>query len=443
MRPAHQANRSANIGQLHRSALLGDTNDASAGGSCGHRTHLGHQASPHRCVIAQRARHFRGTDRLLGPTLRKQAPDRRGNLRIIGRLHARPAASQWAQQAQAEPILGIVPAVGDLEPGCGGQFGKARVGVLAAVFDLHRFAFGKRDVLAADPHALCALADQEGFDAAALTDVHRVVTKAVQIEIAPDLAIEPRQQVQGELGGDAGCVVVGRFDQPGVLVQIDTDQGATVAAHGLAHRIQQFDRGSIGEIAERRAGEEHHVPPRRALRIGQAQRFGEVGAHRQHLDLRKLLGQPRGAFQQRRARDFQRRVGHHIAQALQQQFGLAAAAAAVFDHVYASADRLCDRAHAGFQQTQFGTGEVILRLLRNGFEQLRAARIVEIFRRQRLGRLRQPRQCIGGDVVRLRAQVGQRGVRALHGMGGDVQGRSLARRTPANCQRASEEKKLR
>ncbi|TCK49870.1 hypothetical protein C8F00_2318 [Xanthomonas vasicola] len=89
-RPAHQANRPANIRQLHCSALLGDTNDTSTCGRCGHRTHLRHQVAPHGSVIAQCARHFGGADRLLRLPLRKQMPDQRGNLRIIGRLHACP-----------------------------------------------------------------------------------------------------------------------------------------------------------------------------------------------------------------------------------------------------------------------------------------------------------------------------------------------------------------
>ncbi len=79
------------------------------------------------------------------------------------------------------------------------------------------------------------------------------VAEAVQIEVAADLAVQARQQVEGECSSDALHIVVGGFDQCRVLVQIDADQSQAIAAHGLAHRAQQCDGILFDEIAQRGA----------------------------------------------------------------------------------------------------------------------------------------------------------------------------------------------
>ena len=70
---------------------------------------------------------------------------------------------------------------------------------------------------------------------------------------------------------------------------------------------------------------------------------------------------------------------------MQQQAGLAAAAAAVFDHARTRAHRAGDVRHHLLQQCQFGAGGVVLGLVGDLFEQGRAVGVVEVLGRQGLG----------------------------------------------------------
>src|SRR3546814_7337955 len=80
-------------------------------------------------------------------------------------------------------------------------------------------------------------------------------------------------------------------------------------------------------------------------------------------------------------------------------------------------------------------GEVVLGLAGDLLEQLGAAAVVEVLRRQALGRLRQAGEHVAEDVVGGGMQVGQ--------LGNGIHSESLARRRPENCQRAVGGKKLR
>ena len=84
--------------------------------------------------------------------------------------------------------------------------------------------------------------------------VARTMMEIEQVEIRAQLAIEAAQHVQGELGGHAGGVVVGRFQYLFGFTQVQADQGRTVAAHLAAHLLHQPHRGLVLEIAQRRAG---------------------------------------------------------------------------------------------------------------------------------------------------------------------------------------------
>src|SRR3546814_4595318 len=87
--------------------------------------------------------------------------------------------------------------------------------------------------------------DQEGLDAAGLAQVRGAVLETVEIEVAADVAIEPRQQVERERRGDAGRVVVGGLDDVRRLLQVDAHQRAAALAHRLAHRAQQAQRFGV------------------------------------------------------------------------------------------------------------------------------------------------------------------------------------------------------
>src|SRR3546814_18709005 len=77
------------------------------------------------------------------------------------------------------------------------------VGVLVAVLDLHRLACIKVEAPPFDGHILRTAAEQEGLDAAGLEQVRGAVLEGIEIEVAADVAIEPRQQVARDRRGDA------------------------------------------------------------------------------------------------------------------------------------------------------------------------------------------------------------------------------------------------
>src|SRR3546814_6968378 len=89
--------------------------------------------------------------------------------------------------------------------------------VLVAVLDLHRLACIKVEAPPFDGHILRTAADQEGLDAAGLAQVRGAVLEGIEIEVAADVAIEPRQQVERDRRGDAGRVVVRGLDDRGRL----------------------------------------------------------------------------------------------------------------------------------------------------------------------------------------------------------------------------------
>ena len=114
--------------------------------------------------------------------------------------------------AHAEPIRRVVPAAHSLEPGAGGERGEAGVGVLVAVLDLHLLSGGEIEAPTVDGHRLRTSADQEGLDAAGVDQVPGAVLDTIQIEVAVDLALDPRQKVKRECLCDTGAAVVARRD---------------------------------------------------------------------------------------------------------------------------------------------------------------------------------------------------------------------------------------
>ena len=60
----------------------------------------------------------------------------------------------------------------------------------------------------------------------------RLVPKGAQVEVGAEFAVEPRQQVQVELGCDAGSVVVGGEKRWNLLDQVDAEQQPVARAVG-------------------------------------------------------------------------------------------------------------------------------------------------------------------------------------------------------------------
>ena len=252
------------------------------------------------------------------------------------------------------------------------------------------------------------------------------------------LAVDPRQQVEGEIARDTGGIVVGGFKDGRILLQVDADQRRALPTHLDGHRAQQGDGLELLEVAQRRSREKHHGAPRGLVRRGQVDRPSEVGADRQHVDLGELLAEVFDAGIERAAGNLHRHIADWLVERIQQQARLDAGTTAVLDQQGARPDRRGDGGRMLFENRQLGAGQVILRLRADLFKQLRTARIVEILRGDAFRRLRKPMQHVG-------AELGN----CPHGSAGWIspcgiwRHRSFPRRSPMNCQRSAGAKKLR
>src|SRR4051794_36981575 len=93
------------------------------------------------------------------------------------------------------------------------QEATSTIGVLVAVFSVDRRAFGEAEAVSANCELQMAGRDQVHFDARQDVVPARLVSKGVQGNVAVELAIDPLDKVEVELGRDAFGVVV-RGEQP-------------------------------------------------------------------------------------------------------------------------------------------------------------------------------------------------------------------------------------
>ena len=254
----------------------------------------------------------------------------------------------------------------------------------------------------------------------------RVVAEFREVEVGVERPVQVRQQVEVELGGEAGLVVVGARDQSGCLDQVDADQQAAVAAGARAQSRQQPQRRVALEVADGRAREE--VDDARGPAAGrQRQREFriEVGDDRHHLERRVRRRQSGRRLHQEVARDVDRHVARQRRQRIQQQPRLGARAAARLDQQRALADRGGDRADVLAQDRRLDPRQVVLGLLADPLEQPRALCVVQVARRDVLRRVAQP----GEQFMQLRLR-GPR-LRVVAGEGGCARGARRAARGEA------------
>src|SRR5262249_17490252 len=143
------------------------------------------------------------------------------------------------------------------------------------------------DDAAAQVHPLVLAAHKVHFDAPAFGVEKGLVTKAVEVEIRAKLAVNPRQQVEVELRGDASRIVISRVENSDILDQVDSDdKGGTRSEH--ARRMLQKSRGLLRvEIADGRARKKPGAGKARNS-TWQLERFGEVGGNGDHLEARVI-----------------------------------------------------------------------------------------------------------------------------------------------------------
>ena len=211
------------------------------------------------------------------------------------------------------------------------------------------------------------------------------------IEIRAQFAIDPDEQIETELGRHAEAVVVGRFEDGRVLLQVDADQEAAAGAAEVDDASEQ--RGGLvrEEVPKRRAGKVDRDLRRGERRPRQGERFREVGANRPHLDIGVILRQLARRLAQVIAGDVDGHVRGRPDQAVEQIARLHAAAAAEFDQHHAGAEPLPHLGGELFHQLQLGARDVVLVEFADAIEEDRAALVVEVLAGELL---RRPSQAV-------------------------------------------------
>ena len=165
-----------------------------------------------------------------------------------------------------------------------------------------------------------------------------------------------------------------------------------------------------GEIAYGRAGKVDCLSAdRHADELGQRQRPGVVGAHAVDVQPGERLSQPGCGRPERLARDIDGHIKRRL-QLLDQDACPGARAAAELYQLAIRAEELRHRGGMLAHDREFGARGIVLRQGADSLEQLAAARIVEVLRRQRLLRPRQTRQ----HVIEEGVPLGQEIVEAHH-----------------------------
>ena len=132
------------------------------------------------------------------------------------------------QHREVPAFVGPVASQGESD--VGSDACEAVDGVLVGVLGADRLALPKRERFSPDRNLLLRLADQVHLHAAPVLVVERSMLELLGLEIAAQFSVDAPEQVEVELGRDAGGVVVGRFDHGDVFLQVHTDQQAAADA---------------------------------------------------------------------------------------------------------------------------------------------------------------------------------------------------------------------
>ena len=106
-------------------------------------------------------------------------------------------------------FLRIGPDFRDLEPGGAGERAEAFDAVLVGKLGNNFFARGEGKLALPEVNGLIGFADQVHLNPGGVGIVNRAVPPLLEVEIRPDLAIRAHEQIEIELGRNAGAVVVG------------------------------------------------------------------------------------------------------------------------------------------------------------------------------------------------------------------------------------------
>src|SRR5437867_4435130 len=155
----------------------------------------------------------------------------------------------------AKQISVVAPHLFELEARFAGERCETLRRVLIGIFRRDFLVGAEIKALAADMHTLFGLTYEINLDPAFGGIVNGVVPPLFEVEIGAELAVGAREQIQIELRGHAGAVVVGALQHLSILLQISADQKAAAPSHIVPYPPQKFLRRLWFKVANRGAGE--------------------------------------------------------------------------------------------------------------------------------------------------------------------------------------------
>src|SRR5574340_1755471 len=138
------------------------------------------------------------------------------------------------------------------------------------------FAGLELEAAAVDADALRRGGDQMHLDPAQLRVVEGVMAEGREVEIGIQLAVDPRQQVEVELRGNALAVVVGRVQLRRRFLEVDADQQPSFGTDDSGDAPQQIAGLAGIEVADTGTGKKRG-PPFRSDRAGKRERLRIIG----------------------------------------------------------------------------------------------------------------------------------------------------------------------
>src|SRR4030095_1193708 len=129
-----------------------------------------------------------------------------------------------SQIVHAEKLVAVGPSVDRFEAGLGRHSAKVFDRVFVRILGVDQFTGGEAEAGAGDRYGLLGMAFQVQLHPPLRFIVEGKVSELIDIEIAAELAVDPRQQIEVEGGIDPGLVVIGGVEDFGVLLQIGADQ---------------------------------------------------------------------------------------------------------------------------------------------------------------------------------------------------------------------------
>src|SRR5205823_7016394 len=121
--------------------------------------------------------------------------------------------------------------------------------ILVRVLRMDHLSLVKRERSAVEPNDLRLSADQVHLDPLLGADIVGPVREEAQVEVGGQLAVDPRQQVEVELGADSPPVVVGGPDDRLILIEVEADQESAAVPDETSDRTEQTQGRPGAEIA--------------------------------------------------------------------------------------------------------------------------------------------------------------------------------------------------